>query len=263
MEFVQVDRTTVEEGADIVTVTMNRPEKKNAMSVGLQEELLQVFQEISEIPSDRVVVLTGAGGAFSAGGDLWSGGGNTTPRSPLYGMRTTGALVTAIARTPKPVIAKVRGVAVGAGCNLAFACDMVVASDNARFSEIFAKRGLVVDAGGSWFLPRRVGLHKAKEFAFFADIVSAQDALEFGLINRVVPDAELDSFVDGWARRLALGAPNAFAITKSLLNNATSLTLEQALDAETVAQNYMFTLGDTREAVTAFTEKRDPKFKGY
>jgi len=166
-------------------------------------------------------------------------------------------------RMPQPTIAKVRGVAVGAGCNMALGCDLVVASENARFSEIFAKRGLSVDFGGSWLLPRRIGLHRAKELALFGDIISATEAREMGLVNRVLLDAELDSFVDGWARRLAAGPPIALALTKRMLNNAMNVTLEEALDDEGAAQTVNFGTKDTLEAMEAFMQKREPKFKGY
>jgi 2-(1,2-epoxy-1,2-dihydrophenyl)acetyl-CoA isomerase len=177
-------------------------------------------------------------------------------------MRHVADVCLALARLPQPVIAKVRGVAVGAGCNLALGCDLVVASTNARFSEIFAKRGLSVDFGGTWVLPRRVGLHRAKELAFFADIIDAAEAERIGLVNRVVDDADLDAFVDDWAQRLAGGPPLAVAMTKRMLNNSMNVTLEEALDDEGAAQTVNFSTQDTVEAIRAFVEKRTPKFEG-
>jgi len=156
----------------------------------------------------------------------------------------------------------VRGVAVGAGANLAFGCDLVAASDNARFSEIFSRRGLSLDFGGSWVLPRRVPLHIAKELAFFGDILSAAEAQSYGLVNRVVPDDELDAFVDAWAARLVASPPIALAQTKRMLNNAMNVTMEEALDDESAAQTVNFGTKDTMEAITAFMEKREPKFIG-
>src|SRR4029077_14229147 len=126
-------------------------------------------------------------------------------------------------------LAKVRGVAVGAGANLALVCDLVVAGETARFSEIFARRGLSIDFGGSWILPRVVGMHRAKELALLADIIDAQQAEHMGLVNRVLPDADLDGFVADWAGRLAAGPPIALAMTKRLLNNSFSVTLQQGL----------------------------------
>ena len=152
--------------------------------------------------------------------------------------------------------------AVGAGCNMALVCDLVVASENARFSEIFARRGLSLDFGGSWVLPRRIGLHRAKELAFFGEIIGADEAERIGLVNRVLADGEIDSFVDGWAKKLAAGPPIALAQTKRMLNNAMNVTLEEALDDEGAAQSVNFGTKDTVEAMTAFAEKRDPKFIG-
>jgi 2-(1,2-epoxy-1,2-dihydrophenyl)acetyl-CoA isomerase len=168
----------------------------------------------------------------------------------------------ALHRLPKPTIAKVRGVAAGAGCNMALGCDLIVASDNARFTEIFTKRGLSVDFGGSWVLPRLVGLHKAKELVYFADIISAADAEALGLVNKVVPDDELDAAVDEWAQRLAAGPPIALGLTKQLMNNSFAVGMEQALDNEGRVQAVNFGTEDFREAVVAFIEKRDPNFQG-
>jgi 2-(1,2-epoxy-1,2-dihydrophenyl)acetyl-CoA isomerase len=161
-----------------------------------------------------------------------------------------------------PVIAKVNGVAAGAGMNMALACDLIVAGDRARFSEIFAKRGLTVDFGGTWVLPRLVGLHKAKELAFFADIISAEEAADIGLVNKVVPHDDLDAAVADWADRLAAGPPIALAMTKRLLTLNATVDRPTALEGEGMAQTVNFSTEDTREAVTAFIEKREPEFKG-
>jgi 2-(1,2-epoxy-1,2-dihydrophenyl)acetyl-CoA isomerase len=255
METVLVDRKD-----GIVTVTMNRPERKNAANPVMWGELLETFREIAGNPEDRVVVLTGAGGDFCSGADL-SGGGQRDEHG-LARMRHINDVCLALARIPQPTIAKVRGVAVGAGCNMALICDLVVASSTARFSEIFSKRGLSLDFGGSWVLPRRVGMHRAKELAFFAEILSAHEAAEIGLVNRIVDEEKVDSFVNEWASRLAAGAPFGLAQTKSMLNNALNMTLEQALDAEAAAQTINFQTKDTVEALIAFNEKREPRFTG-
>ena len=160
------------------------------------------------------------------------------------------------------MIAKVNGVAAGAGMNMALACDLIVASDNARFSEIFARRGLSVDFGGTWILPRLIGLHKAKELAFFADVISAEQAAEFGIVNKVVPDSALDTEVDDWAARLASGPPLALAMTKRMLTLNASNDFKSALEAEGMAQTINFYTSDTKEAVAAFLEKREPEFRG-
>jgi 2-(1,2-epoxy-1,2-dihydrophenyl)acetyl-CoA isomerase len=162
----------------------------------------------------------------------------------------------------KPVIAKINGVAAGAGLNIALGCDLIVASDRARFAEIFAKRGLSLDLGGSWLLPRLIGLHKAKELALLAEIIDAKEAERIGLVNRVVAHDELDAFVDDWAKRLAAGPPLALAMSKRMLTNAFSVTLSEALDAEAMAQSVNVASKDTREAIMAFLEKRVPTFHG-
>jgi len=246
----------------VVTVTLNRPAKKNAASATMWSELLETFLEIRERDDDRVVVITGAGGNFCSGADLSGGGAEEARRHQLAVMRHIGDAALALHRMPKPTIAKVNGVAVGAGCNLALGCDLIVASDEARFSEIFARRGLTIDFGGSWILPRIVGMHRAKELALLADIISAKEAEAMGLVNRVVSVGELDAFVDDWATRLAAGPPIALAQTKRLLNNAFMVTMEQALEDEGAAQTVNFGTQDTVEAMAAFIEKRDPKFKG-
>jgi 2-(1,2-epoxy-1,2-dihydrophenyl)acetyl-CoA isomerase len=256
-------KTLVVERADgIVTITLDRPERKNAVNGQMWDELLVTFREIGEQDSDRVVVLTGAGGDFCSGADMSTVGEGERPPHALASMRHVGDVCLALYRLPQPTIAKVRGVAVGAGMNLAMVCDLVVASDTARFSEIFARRGLSIDFGGSWVLPRRVGMHRAKELALFAEIIGAAEAERIGLVNRVVPDGELDEFVAGWAQKLAAGPPIALAQTKRLLNNAVGITLEQALDEEAAAQAVNLATSDTREAVRAFLDKRTPSFTG-
>ena len=263
-----METIVVERSEGIATITLNRPEVKNAANALMWEELLAAFDEIGTRPSDKVMVVTGAGDGFCSGADLsfisgGAEGGSGDRRHFIHSMRRVADCAIALHRMPKPTIAKVNGVAAGAGCNLALGCDLIVASDTARFSEIFAKRGLSIDFGGSWLLPRLVGLHKAKELAFFADILSADQAAEIGLVNRVVPAAELDAFVDDWARRLVAGPPLALSMTKTMLNNGVDVSMSQALEDEARCQAVNFASKDLREALAAFSEKRDPQFKGY
>jgi enoyl-CoA hydratase/carnithine racemase len=260
-EARELDTMTVQRDDGVVTITLRRPERKNAINARMWDELLEQFREIAGRSDVRVVVLTGAEGEFCSGADL---GGDREDERPhqLAAMRHVGDVCLALYRLPQPTIAKVRGVAVGAGLNMALVCDLVVAGETARFSEIFARRGLSIDFGGSWILPRRVGMHRAKELALLADIIGAEEAAEMGLVNRVLPDDQLDDFVDDWARRLAAGPPIALAMTKRLLNNSLNVTLEEALDDEGLSQTVNFGTRDTVEAVSAFVDKREPRFSG-
>jgi len=252
----------VERVGAIVTVTMNRPEKKNAADDTMWSELLDAARRLAAASDVRAVVLTGAGGDFCSGADVSGMGVDGVQLHPLSAMRTITDVCLSWHRLPQPVVAKVRGVAAGAGFNLALVCDLLVASDTARFSQIFARRGLSIDFGGSWSLPRRVGLHRAKELALLADIIDVHEAAAMGIVNRVIPDAELDGFVADWAGRLAAGPPIALAMTKRLLNNSINVSLEEALDDEALSQSVNFGTADTREAVMAFIEKRAPTFRG-
>jgi enoyl-CoA hydratase/carnithine racemase len=247
-------------GNGVVTLTLNRPERRNAIAPSMWDELRRIFQEVAERESDRVLVITGAGGAFCAGAEL--GEGMLEGRHPLAAMRPVNAAALALHELAKPTLAVVGGVAAGAGMNLALGCDLIVAGQSARFSQIFARRGLSLDFGGSWLLPRLVGMHRAKELALFGDILSAEEAERMGLLNRVVPDAELDDFAAGWAERLAAGPPLALQQSKRMLSSAFSLSFQEALEWEASAQSVNLVSRDTREGIRAFTEKRDPVFQG-
>jgi 2-(1,2-epoxy-1,2-dihydrophenyl)acetyl-CoA isomerase len=257
MGMVQVERAD-----GVVTITLDNPAKKNALSRQAWEDLRDICREIqARTREDRCVVLTGAEGNFSSGQDLWAGGAEEPPHQ-LTAMREINAGVLAFHDLPQPTIAKVRGVAVGVAANLALGCDLVLAAEGSRFSEIFTKRGLSLDGAGSWILPRLVGMHRAKELAFFGDFIDAEDALPLGLVNRVVPDEELDKLCDEWAARLAAAPPIALAQTKRMLDRAFEQTFEQALDDEARSQTVNLATADTVEAIQAFVEKREPRFHG-
>ncbi len=243
----------------VVTITLNQPEKKNAINDRMWAELAAGLDDIERSQTDRVLVLRGAGENFSSGADLTD---RTTGEHPLPRMRHIGDVALRLHSLSVPAIAAVDGVAVGAGLNMALGADLVVATDRARFSEIFARRGLSLDVGGSWLLPRLVGLRKAKELALLAEIVPAAEAAELGLVNRVVAPEELDGVVADWAARLAAGPPVALASTKRLLGESSSVTMAQALESEARAQVVNFYTEDTTEAFTAFVEKREPAFTG-
>jgi 2-(1,2-epoxy-1,2-dihydrophenyl)acetyl-CoA isomerase len=243
----------------VATLTLDRQHRRNAVPPHGWTELARLFHEVAQDSSVRVLVVTGAGKAFCSGADLAAG---AQPAHPLHSMIPVNAAALALHELPKPTIAMVNGDAVGAGMNLALGCDLVVAAESARFSEIFVRRGLSLDFGGSWLLPRLVGMCKAKELALFGDIFSAREALELGIVNRVVPDAELRDFVQGWAERLAAGPPLAIQLNKKLLSNAFAIGLSEALDAEAAAQSVNLVSEDVREGFAAFLEKRSPIFRG-
>jgi len=181
----------------------------------------------------------------------------------LQSMREVGEVCQQLFDMPKVTIARVDGIAAGAGLNLALCCDLVLASERSRFSEIFAKRGLNVDFGGSFLLPRIVGMQRAKEMILLADIYSAADAAEMGLVNRVVPADQLDGLVAEWTAKAASGPPRALAVSKALLNKSFTSTLAEALDGEGLGQTFQFSTKDVSEAMNAWQEKRDPEFTGW
>jgi enoyl-CoA hydratase/carnithine racemase len=254
----------VERKDGVVTVTMNRPERKNAANGKMLSELRVIFEEVEDNPDDRAMVLTGAGGAFCSGADLSdpSGPASDPTRSGLSRMRRLGDVALALHHISKPTIAKVDGFAVGAGLSLALGCDLVVCSNRAKLSMIFAKRGLALDNGASWLLPRLVGLARAKEIALFGGMWSGEEAAAIGLVNRALPLDELDGFVDNWATTLAAGPPLALSMTKTLLHASSMASMEQAVEDEARCQALNFSTHDTQEALAAFTEKREPLYIG-
>jgi enoyl-CoA hydratase/carnithine racemase len=254
----------VERRGGVVTVTMNRPERKNAADSTMLNELPAVFTEIERNAEDRAMILTGAGGAFSSGADLAdpSGPASDPTRSGLSRMRQLGEVALTLHKLTKPTIAKVDGHAVGAGLSLALGCDLVVCSDRAKLSMIFSRRALSLDVGASWLLPRLVGLAQAKEIALFGGMWSGEEALAIGLINRVVPLAEIDAFVDDWADTLAAGPPLALSMTKTMLHYGAQASMEEAIENEARCQSVNFASQDTAEALAAFTEKREPTYIG-
>jgi 2-(1,2-epoxy-1,2-dihydrophenyl)acetyl-CoA isomerase len=242
----------------VATVELSNPRRKNAITAPMWGELAAAFRWIAGDGDVRAVVVRGEGDEFCSGADLAEG----PDAHPLAYMRYINDACLALHAVPQPTIARIDGVAAGAGLNLALGCDLVVASDRARFSEIFARRGLSIDFGGSWFLPRRIGLHKAKELALLAPIIDAAEAERIGLVNKVVPVAELDGAVGEWARQLAAGPPIALAQTKALLDASGTSTLAEALAAEAAAQVVNFGTADTAEAISAFIHKREPTYRG-
>jgi enoyl-CoA hydratase/carnithine racemase len=244
---------------EITTVTLNNPPRKNAMSDEGWRQLRDALDDVAR-SSARVLVVTGSGEDFCAGADL---SGGPSERHPLLNMHFINEACLALHRMPIPVIARVDGNAVGAGMNLALAADFVIATDRARFSEIFVKRGLSVDFGGSWLLPRLVGLHRAKAMVLLGDFVSAHEALSLGLVRDVVEPEGVDKVVAELADRLIAGPPVAMSQSKRMLNDAFESTLDQALENEARAQAINGAMDDAAEAAHAFFEKRPPVFRGH
>lgn len=248
----------------VLTLTLNRPERRNALDAALWHALRDALREAADDPALRALVLTGGGGAFCSGADLGSDGGVGADDGlghPLVRMRLVEEVVLALHGLPVPTVARVDGVAVGAGWNLALACDLVVATPRSQFSQIFARRGLSVDAGGSWLLPRLVGLQQAKRLTFLAETIDAEEAHRLGLVTWLREPAELDGFVADLTDRLVAGPPVALAQSKALLDEGSGRTLPEALGAEARAQAVNFAT-DAPEAFRAFRAKADPVFTG-
>ncbi|HEY3674249.1 MAG TPA: enoyl-CoA hydratase-related protein [Acidimicrobiia bacterium] len=251
----------------VTTVTIDRPDTKNACTGDMWVAIGETFRRLA-YSGTRVIVLTGGGADFCAGADLSGSGssGSGSSSGPmgnqLAGMRVLGDAVLAVHGCPVPTIARVDGVAVGAGFGLSLACDLTVCSDRASFSAIFAKRGISLDFGTSWLLRQRIGVHRAKELALTARMVHGPEASELGLVNSVVPADELDAATAEFADAIAAGPPLALSMTKRELDNAGTSSLAQALETEALAQSVNVGTEDIREAFTAYVERRPPEFKG-
>jgi len=248
----------------VAWITLNRPDARNAVNDDMREELLAVLTDARANTDIRAVVLTGAGKGFCTGADLSRrGAGPTGPGAAREMMRTRSQrLIRAVWELEKPVVAAVNGVAAGLGAHLAFASDLIIAAADARFIEVFVRRGIAVDGGGAYLLPRLIGLAKAKELVFFGDDLSADDALRIGLINKVVPADQLHAAAKEWAERLATGPTFAIGMSKRLLNRSLESDLETALDEEAMVQSLVTQSEDTKEGMLAFAERRQPEFKG-
>jgi 2-(1,2-epoxy-1,2-dihydrophenyl)acetyl-CoA isomerase len=254
-------RVTLDDG--VKRIVINRPERHNSVDPETTE-LLHDEIERSTNDSSKVLILTGAGEAFCAGADL-----QATSERDIGKLDVTGALrkgtnptIIAMRALPKPIIARVHGHAVGVGCNYALACDIIVASEQAKFGQVFVKIGLMPDGGSTFFLPRLVGYHRAFELMATGDIISAQEAYALGMINRVVKWEELDTTVNAVAARLCSAPPLALAKIKEGLNFGQRSDLESSLEFEAVNQHDCFHSQDFAEGVRAFLEKRKPHFQG-
>lgn len=268
------DVVRYELAAGVARITLNRPDAANSITPDQRERLIELFDAASADLNVRVVVLGATGRHFCTGADLRVSRVEPGPRPEGAPERTTGdvgrvlkrgaqRLVGSVMDCEKPVIAAVNGTAAGIGAHLAFACDLVIAADTARFIEVFVRRGITPDGGGAYLLSRRVGLAKAKELVFFGDDLSAPDAAAVGLINRAVPADEFDATVDEWATRLAAGPTKAISLAKWLLDRAPNSDRHTAFEDEAWAQELASRTEDFNEGVQAFIERRDVAFKGW
>lgn len=250
----------------VATLTLNRPDRLNALGGSLRDDLHDAITRSRADPEVRVMVITGAGKGFCAGGDVkaMNEAKEGQRERPLLEKIAPGRDRTLLAmrEAPQPIIAAVNGAAAGAGMNLALGCDIRIASTAAKFSQAFVKRGLHPDWGGTYFLPRVVGMARAAELIFTGEVIDAAEALRLGIVSRVVAPEELLPTVTELARAIAAGPPLAIRLAKHSLYANADRDLKSALEAETAAQNICFDTEDAREGIRAFIEKRPPLFRG-
>jgi len=255
----------LQKDGNVLTILMNRPEVLNAVTDAMLEGLGEILEEAAQDTSIRCIVLTGAGRAFGSGADLRGFAAVHSTGEPIKvseHLKKYHRVIRALRTLPKPVVAAVRGVAAGASCNLALACDMRIVADDARFVEAFARIGLVPDAGGGFFLPRLVGFGKALELAMLADEISGPEAERLGLANKCVPVTEFEATVQKFAQRLAKGPTQSYGLIKELMNASLSSDLEASLQLEGQLQDQAINTADHREGVAAFIQKRRAEFTG-
>ena len=246
----------------VATITLNRPEVYNAFNDGLTSELQQVLKTVKKDDEIRVVVITGAGKGFCSGQDLKDASENPVRVFSDSIHRRYNPMIRLIRSMPKPVICRLNGVAAGAGCSLALACDLILAAESAVLLEIFVNIGLVLDSGSSYFLPRAVGYARAFEMSTMGSRVTAEQALKWGMVNAVAPLTELDELVGKYTEYYANAPTKAIGLIKRMLNKSQAASLEEMLEYEAYCQDIAGSTKDHQEGVQAFIEKRPPKFKG-
>lgn len=255
----------ISQDGGVLTITMNRPKVYNAFNDAMLNELYEALAVAAQDDAVRCIVITGAGGNFGSGQDLRSFALVHASGDPIKVSEHLGKyhrVVHTIRDMPKPVIAAIQGVAAGISCNIALACDLRIAANDARFIEAFVRIGLVPDGGGGYFLPRLVGLGKALELAMLADEVSGSEAERIGLVNKCVPLEEFETATMALAQRLAKGPTRAYALIKELMNKSLESDLETSLHLEGELQDIAITTEDHREGVAAFLQKRRAEYTG-
>lgn len=246
----------------ILTITMNRPDKLNSLHPDLIYQLVDALHKGDKDPEVKVIVLTGAGKAFCAGGDLPYLESLNDFASAYKYIEDAGNIVSTIVNMDKPVIAMVNGAAAGAGFNIVLACDIIFCAESAKFAQSFANVGLIPDCGGTYLLPKAIGLHKAKELMFTCELITASQAMELGFINYLAKDEELKDKTYEFANRLANQPPLAVKFIKKAVNESQNMTLDNALKHEASVQTLLIQTEDSKEGIAAFKEKRRPKFTG-
>jgi 2-(1,2-epoxy-1,2-dihydrophenyl)acetyl-CoA isomerase len=254
---------TIQDRGAVRRLTLTRPDRKNAIPPEGWALLTAAFLDFEQ-SAQRVLVVTGEGGDFCAGADLAAadrpGAGSVDDN--VAGMDAVGGAALALHQVTKPTVAAVDGVAVGAGMNLALGCDIVIATDRARFAEIFVRRGLTLDFGGTWLLPRLIGLAKARELALTGRIIDAAEAEAIGLVAAVVGGDDLDAAVESVVAELLAASPLGQRAVKAGLSRSFAMTFEEAIAFESEHQAALLLSSDVKEAVAAFLEKRLPRFEG-
>jgi enoyl-CoA hydratase/carnithine racemase len=256
----------LEKNEGIAVLTLNRPERMNALNPKMSEELAQALQEVNQDDEARVLVVTGAGKAFCTGADV--GGMSAEERKPKgaeeirRGFRNIQAIILGLHRLEKPTIAMINGAAVGGGFDLACSCDLRTGSEHARFMVAFTRIGLFPGWGGTWLYPRIIGVPKAAEMLFTGDFMEAKEAERYGLLNRLIPAADLEKETMSLARRIADGPPIAIRLAKMQLYKGLDMDLETALQVAAACETITLTSEDHKEGVAAFREKRRPHYKG-